>query len=81
MVWINAVPQEDRLVTDWRAKHGYTVPVLIGASVRAIDDYKLTMTPTHFLLDAKGRVVASHAGYTAGDEQELERQIRRMLQE
>lgn len=30
VVWINAVPQEERLIPAWRATHGYTVPILLG---------------------------------------------------
>ena len=30
MVWINVVPDEEPLIADWRATHGYTVPVLLG---------------------------------------------------
>src|SRR6187431_3437605 len=26
MVWINVVPDEQKLIADWRTKHGYTVP-------------------------------------------------------
>ena len=25
-VWINVVPQEERLIPEWRSAHGYTVP-------------------------------------------------------
>jgi hypothetical protein len=41
--------------------------------------YNLRMTPTHYLLDAKGQVLSSHAGYKAGDEKELERSIQKAL--
>ena len=78
MVWINVLPDEEKLLAPWRAQHGYTVPVLLGS--RAVgSDYKLRMTPTHFLLDAKGAVLATHAGYSAGDEQTLERDVRQAL--
>jgi peroxiredoxin len=81
MVWINAVPAEARLVPDWRAKHGYTVPVLVGASIRAIEkDYKVTQTPTHYLLDSRGNIISTHAGYKPGDETLLEQQIQRALE-
>lgn len=78
MVWINLVPDEENLIAGWRAQHGYTVPVLLGTR-SLVNDYKLRMTPTHFVLDAKGQVLASHAGYTAGDETTLERDIRQAL--
>ena len=78
MVWINVVPDEEPLIADWLAKHGYTVPVLLGGrSVQG--DYKLVMTPTHYLLDSRGKVLSKHAGYTAGDEKALERDIQQAL--
>ena len=78
MVWINVLPDEEKLIAAWRTQHGYTVPVLLGTRAVA-NDYKLRMTPTHFLLDAKGALLSSHAGYTAGDEQALERDIQQAL--
>jgi peroxiredoxin len=78
VVWINVVPDEERLIADWRTKHGYTVPILVaGRSVQ--NDYKIAMTPTHYLLDAQGKVLTRHAGYTPGDEKTLEAQIRQAL--
>jgi cytochrome oxidase Cu insertion factor (SCO1/SenC/PrrC family) len=79
MVWINVVPDEEPLIAGWRAAHGYTVPVLLGGrSVQ--NDYKLVMTPTHYLLDSRGKVLSKHAGYNAGDEKVLELDIQRALQ-
>jgi cytochrome oxidase Cu insertion factor (SCO1/SenC/PrrC family) len=78
MVWINVVPEEEPLIAGWRATHGYTVPVLLGGrSVQ--NDYRLVMTPTHYLLDARGNVLSKHAGFKAGDEQGLERDIQQAL--
>ena len=73
-IWINVLPDEDRLIADWRTRHGYTVPILLGGR-SAQGDYKLTMTPTHYLLDSQGKVISRHAGYTAGDEKALEQEI------
>jgi len=78
MVWINVLPDEEKLIAPWRAQHGYTAPVLLGDRSVA-NDYKLRMTPTHFLLDAKGAVLSTHAGYSAGDEKSLERDIQQAL--
>ena len=78
MVWINIVPDENSQIERWRAEHGYTVPILLGGR-SAQNDYKLTMTPTHYLLDATGKVLAKHSGYTAGDEKSLERHIQQAL--
>jgi peroxiredoxin len=78
MVWINVITNEENLIAPWQKEHGYTVPVLLGDRALAMS-YNLRMTPTHYLLDAKGQVISSHAGYKAGDEKELERSIQKAL--
>jgi len=79
MVWINIVPEENSLIKNWQSTHGYTVPVLLGGkSVQ--NDYKLNETPTHYLLDARGKIVSKQSGYKAGDEKVLEREIQQALQ-
>ena len=81
IVWINAVPSEQRLIAAWRTKHGYTVPVLVGASIRMIErDYTIKLTPTHYLLDGAGNIVARHDGYKPGDEKAIEEHIITALQ-
>jgi len=79
MVWINIVPEEQPLIQRWRTEHGYSVPVLLGGkSIQ--NDYKLDETPTHYLLDSRGKILSKHAGYKAGDEKNLEAEIQRALQ-
>ena len=78
MIWINIVPEENSLIRNWQATHGYTVPVLLGGK-SAQNDYKLSETPTHYLLDARGTILSKHAGYKTGDEADLEREIQHAL--
>lgn len=78
VVWINVVPAEAKLIPAWRMNHRYTVPVLLGGAAIQ-NDYKLVMTPTHYLFDAAGRVLSRHAGYQPGDEVDLEHEVRRAL--
>jgi peroxiredoxin len=78
MVWINVVPDEQKLISDWRAKHGYTVPVLLGGRSTA-NDFKVRMTPTHYLLDARGEILSKQDGFNPGDELRLEQQIQKAL--
>jgi peroxiredoxin len=79
MVWINIVPEENSLIKNWQSTHGYTVPVLLGGkSIQ--NDYKLDETPTHYLLDARGKILSKHSGYKAGDEKILDREIQQALQ-
>ena len=81
VVWINAVPREARLIAKWRAAHGYTVPILVGASVKAIDkDYRVAMTPMHYLLGPGGEILATHEGFKPGDEAALEAAVKRALE-
>lgn len=78
VVWINVLPEQERLIPKWRDRHGYTVPILLGG--RSVQkDYALTMTPTHYLLDAEGKVLTRHAGFKRGDQESLERQIREAI--
>ena len=78
MVWINVVPDEEKLIAAWRIRHGYTVPVLLGGA-SVLDDYNVTGTPTHYLIDSQGKVLWRHFGYKPGDEKDLEREIRQAL--
>jgi peroxiredoxin len=41
--------------------------------------FGVTMFPTSFLIDREGRVIRVHVGFEAGDEKELESQIRGLL--
>ena len=78
MVWINVITDEEKLIADWQRSHNYTVPVLLGDRPLAMS-YNLRMTPTHYLLDAKGQVLSNHAGYKPGDEKQLEQSIQKAL--
>lgn len=80
VVAINIERDQDRMVTEWKKKHGYEFPVLVGASLdKLVDDYDLKATPTNVVLDPSGKEVYRHAGYKTGDEKELEIQIRKVL--
>ena len=78
MVWINVVPDEQKLIADWRMKHGYTVPVLLG-SRSTPREYGVRMTPTHYLLNARGEILSKQDGFSPGDETKLEQQIQQAL--
>jgi thioredoxin-related protein len=78
VVWINVLPEEERLIADWQTKNGYTVPVLVGGR-SIVNEYRVAMTPTHYLLDAQGKVLSKKAGYKSGDEKSLESAIQDAL--
>ena len=78
MMWINVVPDDQNLIPEWRAKHGYTVPVLLGGRSTP-NDYKVRMTPTHYLLNERGEILSKQDGFSPGDEVRLEQQIQQAL--
>ena len=81
MVWINIVPDENKLIAGWKDSHGYTVPNPARWTFRGERLQAETETPTHYLLDAKGNVLSKHVGYKAGDEKTLDEEIQKALQQ
>lgn len=80
LVAINIMPDQTSQIADWISTHQYTFPVLIGAKLETLQrDYDLRATPTHFLLDSKGKVLLKQTGYKAGDEKTLEDKIQNAL--
>jgi len=79
MVWINVLPDEQKLIPEWRTKHGYTVPVLLGGRSTP-NEYKVRMTPTHYLLNARGEILEKKDGFSPGDEKTLEQNILKALE-
>ena len=78
VVWINVLPEENRMLVEWQAEHKLTAPILV-AQPPVQRDYRLTMTPTHYLIDARRTVLWKHAGYKPGDETTLQQEIEKAL--
>ncbi len=75
-VWINILPEEEKLIPGWLLAKNLSVPVLVGGSQEALQrDYRIESTPSTFLLDENGQILFWRGGYTAGDEKELEAKI------
>jgi thiol-disulfide isomerase/thioredoxin len=80
IVIINVKQEEVKLIAGWQGKYHFTIPVLIGASQDSLmDDYDLTITPTHILLGNKGEVLLRQNGYNRGDENTIEAKIAEAL--
>lgn len=66
------------------AEKGLTFPLLEngeGENEVVWRLYAVSAFPTSFLVDRHGRVVATHVGFEAGDEEQLEREIVGLLEE
>ena len=79
-VWINVMPEENKLIPGWEVAKNLNVPVLVGATQDSLQrDYKIESTPATFVLDGEGRVLYHAEGYKAGDEKTLEEKIETVL--
>lgn len=79
-VWINVLPGENKLIPKWQAEHHFTVPILIGASQDWLQDhYRLTTTPTEYLLGPHGEVLFYQSGYKPSDVPVLESKVKEAL--
>ena len=78
VIWINVLPDENGMLGEFKAEHGLTAPIL-AATNSVQRDYRLTMTPTHYLIDAKRNVLWKHAGYKPGDEAMIEKKVQEAL--
>jgi peroxiredoxin len=79
-VWINVLPQENKLIPKWQTEKHFTVPVLIGASQDWLQDhYRIVSTPTEYLLGPHGEVLFYQSGYKAADVPILESKIKDAL--
>jgi cytochrome oxidase Cu insertion factor (SCO1/SenC/PrrC family) len=75
-VWINILPEEEKLIPGWQVAKNFTVPVLVGGSQDALQrEYGINGTPSTFLLDGKGKILYHIEGYNTGDEKVLESKI------
>ncbi len=53
--------------------------VLNDATGSVFDSYRVTGIPTTVIIDAQGRVMFRHVGYSPGDEERLAREIESLL--
>jgi hypothetical protein len=80
VVWINILPEEANLIPGWQMAKHLNVPVLVGASQDSLQrDYRISATPSTYLLGEQGQVLLHVDGYKAGDEKVLEDKIAAML--
>ncbi len=79
MLAINVVPEQDKDVSDWRKKGGYSFPILLSERGFAEANYGVYSEPTNLLLDSEHKMVFRHLGYGSGGEEQMEAEIRYLL--
>ncbi len=74
---INIHPDKDDQVTAWLRQEGISIPALVGADPEKLKkDYGVTGAPETFILDSRRRALIKHVGFVAGEEKEIEAQVR-----
>lgn len=70
---------QDRAEADKFLKHNPPkFTIAFDAAGKAAEAYKVKAMPSSYLIDSKGRIVSSHAGFRSQDKQELEKLIAEM---
>lgn len=64
---------------DFVKRHGVTYPTLVDPGGKVARQYGLRAYPVTVVIDRRGRIRAVHRGFRAGEERELEREVRAAL--
>jgi len=81
MVALNTIAFQTEMIPEWKAKGKYTFPIVVTGDKDFFskNQFGVGGTPTNFLLNADGKVVFRHIGYSAGGEKTMEAEIRELL--
>ena len=81
IIAVDSMRDTDR-ATKFIAKNKLTYPCLEngeGDAEFVRDRFQVTSHPTSFLMDAKGRILYVHVGFSEGDEDKLAKEIEKVL--
>ena len=56
-----------------------TYPILLDSNEELLQEFNVSVLPTLVILNAEGKVVFTHEGFTPGDEKLLEKEIEKLL--
>ena len=74
-----SVDDDDQGILAFREQTGVKFPLVWDQGQAAASVYKPATMPTSFLIDRDGLVKFVHAGFHAGDEAEIERQVQSLV--
>jgi hypothetical protein len=77
---MNTVDDQTDLIPEWRARHRFTFPILVGATEEMLREYYHYLAlPLTLLVDSQGRTLIRILGPTLGTEL-MEAEIRELLE-
>ena len=80
MVGINTVDEQKDLIPEWRARHRFTFPILVGATEEMLREYyHYLASPLSLLVDSQGRALFRVFGPSLSTEL-IEAEIRELLE-
>jgi glutathione peroxidase-family protein len=81
LIAFNMLAQQNEMLPEWKAKGKYTFPIFVtdDKDYFATNPFDVRGTPTSFLLDADGKIIFRHVGYSSGAEKIMEAEIRELL--
>ena len=74
-------PEGAEIVGPYKKKHGLTFPHLLDPNRMVSGEFRVRGTPTNYLLDRQGRVVAAAVGYRDFGSPEAHALIEALLEE
>jgi peroxiredoxin len=74
-----SVDAEDDAVREWLTKHDVPFEILRDPDGEVAEQLGMRLMPTSFLIDAQGRVVKRHDGFTDEDEPQIEADVRALV--
>lgn len=77
-VSVGTSPQE---VREALREAGVGLPTLLDERAEVMEAYRVSGTPTTYLIGAEGTILMSDIGYGSGTEEKLRREIRQLLEE
>jgi peroxiredoxin len=74
-----SIDNDDEAVRHWLFHHRVPFTILRDPNGEVAEELGMKMMPTSFLIDAQGKVVKRHDGFTVEDEPQIERDVRALL--
>lgn len=74
-----SIDAEDQPVREWLSRNQVPFEILRDPGGDVSEQLHMRLMPTSFLIDAQGRVVSRHDGFTDEDEPEIEREVRALM--
>ena len=74
-----SIDAEDRPVREWLQRNQVPFEILRDPGGDVSEQLHMRLMPTSFLIDAQGKVVKRHDGFTEEDEPEIEREVRALM--